>query len=207
MDTLILTGTARLARHLRRNQDGLILSVEDWLEHNRAQLWPRHQPLQLAQRLYLWENIIEQDGDSPALLDLPSLAQAADAAFTLQCFYGQAPSQPSDPMETQAFGRWSRRFLSQIQALDYGPWLHPAQLLQRSRQALAEGRLPLPRRLCLAGLDEIPPLLQALFDAMAAAAVRVETMATPSATAQITVLRCADPSQEVRVVAPSLPRD
>lgn len=203
MDTLILTATARLARHLRRKQAGnaLILLVDDWFEYIRTQLWPDCRPLQLAQRLYLWESIIEQDSESASLLDLSSLAQAADEAFTLQCFYGQPPRHSGERTETQAFARWSQRFLRQVQALDEGPWLHPAQLLQRSRQALTEGQLPLPRRLLLAGLDEIPPLLQALFDEMASAAVAVEVLTTAATTAQVTVLSCADPSQEVRAVA------
>ncbi|MEW6612378.1 MAG: PD-(D/E)XK nuclease family protein [Pseudomonadota bacterium] len=206
--TLILTGTARLARHLRargrqaapEGGKAAVLPLEEWLRQSWLPLAEGESLLTPVQGLFLWEDIIAADAQLAGtdLLDRASLAYLAEEAFQLQCAFGAPPAALLGTPECQAFQRWAARF--QVRLRD-GGWRHPAQIPGRLRLAVAARRLPLPGRILLAGLDELSPALEMLLQSLADAGVSVGTWREEAAPAVPTLLAFADREQEVRGVA------
>lgn len=209
---LFLTATARLARHLRfQARSGrlqaprgtLILPLDEWLQRQWQTLNDGESLLNRSQALYLWEQIIAADDAVEALLDVPSLAALADDAFRLQCLYGTPPAAALDSVEAQRFQIWAVRFADAL-ARAPRPWIHPAQLAARLREALADGRLAIRGKLFLAGLDELPPALRLLLQAAAEKGAEVLPWRDPAPQGKCVFYALSDQEQELRWVAAAI---
>lgn len=168
---LILTATRRLARTLAHEfdrcqlasgltvwQQPVIVPWRTWLEIAWQQTFPERRLLTPAQSLSLWEQAIAGDSQTQAatLLRPDACARLASEANELAEAYclPEASSTDTTP-EHDAFRRWRDAYRARCRA---GGWVDPARLVTEIDQALVRGTLPPPRRVVLAGFDEVVPV-------------------------------------------------
>lgn len=177
-DSLILVPHRRLARQLwhrqrLQNRGGRcsaweplpVLTLGDWWRELFQQLWPPMAVAPLLVRLALWQQAIravpELEGTGPTL----SWAWALDEAHQLLCRYGLplADSQPAPPLV-----EW-RRQVSRVyrQLLREGGWLSPEDLPGYLGEFLADGKIQLPKKVLVVGLDLPAPVEEGWLAAVA----------------------------------------
>lgn len=176
--TTVLTPHPRLSRWLllqhanRQKNAGIklwatpeILPLNAWLKKRWIESWPQQFILSNLQVKRTWEQIIKADKELPRmhLLHLRGAADQASRAFALIKEY-RIPTNPDlfkVATEFEVFLRWMSEYehrLSEWGALD------PAQVLDSVKIGMAEGRIPLPDNLVLAGFAEITPQLKHWLD-------------------------------------------
>ena len=208
---LVLTVNQRLERYLRRLFDDecraageqawaapAIRSLGRWQKELCDQLGLAHACLTPAQALRLWEEIIEQDLTQcgAGLLRVGETAKLAGEAHALLCEYGVSFNAAEGGEDHQVFLRWQGAFEA---ALERGGWQDPARLPERLAAALAGGEAICPKRVWLAGFDDLRPAVLRLTAALAAGGAAVGSWrgapGAPSRAGQVTGL---DPEDEVR---------
>ncbi|MEO5353216.1 MAG: hypothetical protein H7835_08400, partial [Magnetococcus sp. XQGC-1] len=219
--SLILTVNRRLSRTLTRLADQQqvaagatvwptprIIPLTSWLEACWAELLDRREnipgtnrsrsPSLLTpwQERLLWEKIIATSPEGAHLLRVSEAAKTAQQAWRLLKEWQVilTDSDLYDHEDAQAFYAWSNRFASVCRKQG---WLERASLADHLRQHIAQ--LALPEQIFLAGFQDHPPLLAALFAALREAGVRVETLTLPDQTEH--AQRVTLPSGEAELLA------
>jgi ATP-dependent helicase/nuclease subunit B len=181
----VVTGNARLSRHLRREYDTArrkqgdrlwewpdILPRDAWL----ARCWqecarrdPLNTPVLLdtAQEEALWEQAVASSAADAALLDIASTASAAARAWDLLHAW-EAPRDASvfesaadDP---QAFLGWMTEVQRKLRDND---WITAGQLPGALRERAVAGKLTVSGPVSYAGFDELAPADRRLFETLA----------------------------------------
>lgn len=210
----VLTANKRLARHLVRQYDQrqltagrevwpcpAILGLNAWVTSQLRQLRIDDALLTDGQQQRTWELAIAADPATAGrdLLQLPQTARRAREAHLLLEHY-LADFAAADGDEDQAaFLRW--RATWRAQAGREG-WLDRGGALRLVTAAIADGTLALPGQLILAGFDDLPPAIEALCRELAGRGCAVDRWSPPPvAAAQLAVIVCPDPVEEVRACA------
>lgn len=206
--TPLLTATQRLARDWRWRYDAWqrgqgrsvwpsadVLPLGAWVrrayeealdagalglaEGSRAE--PGAAPILLSERqeALVWERIVLASSVAQAVLRGHALAASARRTWRLLAEWRLPPPRPEagHSAEVGAFAEWAAAF--QAQCAGQG-WRDAAHLADAVREALAGGRLVWPRRLLLAGFDELPPQAEALLEVLRGAGCEVETVPEPA---------------------------
>ncbi len=177
---LVLTANRRLYRYLRDCYDQhmlatgqgawqapQLLSYEAWLQKCLVELGEEWRLLNSLQLQYLWEQLIERSSAAAGmeLLQIPKTAETAIQAYRLLTEY-ELELEPSFLTEDQVvFKNWYEQFNGFL--ADH-QWFDKSAVPARVRGALADGALPLPACVRLAGFDQLPPGLQKLQDLLLA---------------------------------------
>ncbi len=216
--TLVITAGQRLSRaladaHTRRQcargvqvwERPQILPWGAWLQARwEASLdttdGARHLLLAPAQEHTLWERVIAESEHASALLQLAATARVAQEAWRLLherrlplAAIAQAASD-----DARVFAGWAQRFSAWC---DGKGWLDSARLPDRLTELIHAGGLALPRRLLLAGFDELSPQQAALFQAATAAGCDVQRMEPQAESAHAMRAECAAVEDEVNAAA------
>lgn len=169
-DSLILVPHRRLARQLwhkqrlRNLEQGVpaweplpAMTLPDWWRELYQHLWAPYAPAPRLVRLALWQQALAAapalEGVQPDL----SWAEALDEAQELLLRHDLpiCQAQPDDP-PLLAWRREVSRLYQKL--LREAGWLSPGEVPNYLFPALAQGGLPLPRRVLVAGLETPAPL-------------------------------------------------
>jgi len=238
-DTTVVTAGRRLARHLlaAHARERLAAGETVWERPDilpwaswQQRLWESaaeslHAQILLTdeQELTLWERVINQHTDPErALLQVPAAAKNAREAWSLlhQWRLDQKALHEHPTDDVQAFVKWAGAFSRECENRNL---LDDARLTATLQQTLAKHPEALPKRLVLAGFDELSPAQSAFTDELASLGVKVEqfnpaeregkavTVGYPDTEAEVlaaarwTRARLdADPAARIGIVVPEL---
>ena len=210
----VITAGRRLARHLRDEYDSIqqsagllawpapeIVSWAGWLDSLWEQILFQYPeaPVRLGvwQERVLWESVIDQTGDAAQLLQQRATALAAREAWQLATAWrlnveniGAAGGD-----DARAFTGWARAFREHCSEWR---WLEDASLADSLRERV--DALRLPKRLVLAGFDEITPQQQDLLCACECAGCAIERV-NSTTEASANVVRVGFPDARVELAA------
>ncbi len=195
---IALTVNRRLARSLKTEYDrrqqarGLklwptpqILPLSAWLErsYGEAVLDSALFPLSALQEQALWERVIGESEAASPLLEVTSTASLAREAWQLAHAYRLWEALQRQPLneDGRAFLAWSRRYRALTEALTA---LDTARLPDMLTAWIREGRVAVPQRVVLCGLDEPTPQEQELLEALRAAGCALAVLARPDQSAR-----------------------
>ncbi len=141
------------------------LTLGAWWHELARELWLPEAPAPWLTRLNLWRRAMAAapplEGAAPDL----SWAQALDETHLLLARH-QLPSPPPSPGEAPLLA-WRRQVFGRYEALlEEGGWLSPGHLPVRLLAALEAGRLSLPERVFVIGLETPAPVEQAFLQAL-----------------------------------------
>ena len=179
----LITGNARLSRQIRQEFDLRqkdqgerlwespdILPRDTWLRR----CWdeyvysdPVNAPVLLdaSQELFLWERAIEGSGASESLLDAPTTAGTAAAAWNLM-YSWELPRIASlfvGLADTETFFEWMNAVEAKLRD---NHWLTSSEIPRALTDRIQAGTLRIAGKIYYAGFDEITPGDQRLFDAI-----------------------------------------
>jgi ATP-dependent helicase/nuclease subunit B len=217
MDTWVITAGQRLSRALgeeytrRQRARGLqvwerahILPWATWLqtcwEASTETVAVQSMLLAGAQERTLWERVIAESEQADALLQVAATARIAQEAWRLthERRLSLAAIADAGGGDARAFAGWAQRYAAWC---DGKGWLDAARLPDRLMASIAAGHIPLPRRLFLAGFDELSPQQTALLQAVSAAGCEV-LPAPPMAYAAVPArIECVSGDQELLLLA------
>ncbi|MDD5297993.1 MAG: PD-(D/E)XK nuclease family protein [Rhodocyclaceae bacterium] len=213
----VLTANGRLPGELRRQygawQKGRtvfdspsILHLPVWLGEamDEAILAGRLPPTAAARRVLsgfeervLWEQAI-RESEAGGLLDVQSLAQAAQEALELALLWDISWPDALSTEESRHFVRWRQAFEAACRHLN----VQPAGAMQRQYlDWLADGRLAVPNIAVLAGFSEPGPLEDALCAAVLRAGGQPWRLAGDAPAQDISIRPCQDARAEVLAAA------
>ena len=179
--TLVLAPHQRLAQQLwqRQRQARLesgalaweplpLKTFQGWLQDLFETLWPEVALAPDLRRLSLWLKAIEAaPGLEGTAADL-SWAQALDEAHNLLCRHSLLAGRDARPMDASPLFAWRSRVIRIFsQLLAEGGWLAPAELPAFLLSRLQEGKITLPERIMLVGLENPAPAEDAFLAAVA----------------------------------------
>ncbi len=179
----LVTGNARLSRQIRHEFDlgkkgqgekcwdsPDILPRETWLRRcwdDCVYSAPVSAPVLLAapQELFLWERAIEGSGASESLLDAPTTAATAAAAWNLLHSWElpRSASLFAGLPDTESFFGWMNAVEAKLRD---NHWLTSSQIPRALTELIQAGALRIAEKIYYAGFDEIAPSDQHLFDAI-----------------------------------------
>ncbi len=183
--TTVLTPNNRLANKIQQawgihlEQQGSrswhlpkIYAIENWAENLWQQLqniaWPNTDVATLDpfQELLLWEQVIQEDRDKPALLYAAGLAAAAQRAWQLLQQWQLSPNEliNDNDASAQFLRRWGLNYEQKLGEL--GAITRTGQIAHLC-EALASGALPRVERIVLVGFQTRTPLYDTLLNAAA----------------------------------------
>lgn len=214
----VITATHRLARTLRLDWDrrqaesGLtvwpsadVLSLDAWIRRSWDAALVLGQPAG-ARRLItddesrlLWRRVISHwaGRNARSASDVGVLVPLASSAWRLCQAWdiGVAKLQAAaDSEDARAFAAWAAGYQ---QLLLEGQWLDTAGAMQALSADFAAGLLPAPRQLGWMAFDPWPPAHAALNEALAKAGCTTVMLETPVARAEVSIVGCADESDEL----------
>lgn len=144
-----------------------------WLEHHLGSPnGPANTLLADDQSLFIWQRIIQESDQGPALLNPDELAQTAQSAYQSLLLWRQTVEQLQtdyfSDSNTQAFCAWATAFETH---------LHNQQLITREQsyqQLLTQQAIPNLKHILLYGFDDVAPLISALLEQSGAEMTRIE---------------------------------
>jgi len=179
--TLVLVPQQRLAQQLWQRQrlaqlasgaaawEPLPLKTfQGWLPDLFQALWPEVALAPNLRRLSLWLRAIEAaPGLEGTAADL-SWAQALDEAYNLLCRHSLLAGRDARPTDEAPLFAWRGRVIRIFsQLLAEGGWLAPAELPAFLLARLQEGKITLPERIMVVGLENPAPAEGAFLTAVA----------------------------------------
>jgi len=211
---LVLTVTHRLARHLQQRFGQIQLAqgaevwatpqVAVWSESCEA-LWQTLDasggtPLAAHQLKALWQEVVAQSAEAEHLLNPANTAAMAAKAYDLlrQWRLDLSAIEASDHPDVRAFGRWAREYRRRCRQRG---WLDPHERLEQLADAIAAGRLSLPRRIVWAGFDALTPQQQHLIDAQSRAGCDVSSDTLMPVGQRAWRVSCSDTQAELKAAA------
>jgi RecB family exonuclease len=180
-----------------------LLTLNAWWSELFKGLWP---PVALAPalgRLALWRQALKTAPPPPGPTPELAWAQALDEAHTLLCRHNLPPLQtgPDDSMLVA----WRRRITgTYVQLLRAGGWLSPGELPAYLTYALRQGKIKLPLRVLVAGLETPAPMEELWLQELGrrTQVVHLQVRGDPSNVGEAVAL--PDPGQELHWVAAKL---
>lgn len=217
-DTWVITAGQRLSRalgeeHVRRQrQRGLqawerphILPWASWLQSAWEAGTDSAVPvppmlLASAQERTLWERVIAESDQASVLLQVAATARIAQDAWRLmhERRLSLAAIGESGGEDARAFIAWAQRFAAWC---DGKSWLDTARLPDRLAASISAGQVALPRRLVLAGFDELSPQQTALLQAVTATGCSVQQVSPQGHAADVVRRPCLSGEDEMRQLA------
>jgi len=217
---LLLTANSRLRNHLLRAhlqaQGAQVLraprvfTLQQWAD----QLWQQLQLLAWApslhaiasgeQRLWLWQQIIQNSSLTSGLLQPGPLAQNADAALrALELWQldeaaviaAEPQLNNATPSNSQSFLIWLGEFRARLASLDL---ITQEQSLELIIQASQAGLIPQEPSITLVGFDDLPPLHQALINSNCQ---QLTSHQKPSLAVELKRTQCQTPDAEMLAAA------
>lgn len=217
---LILTANSRLCNHLLRAQlqaQGAevlraprVLTLQQWADERwqklQQQAWaPSLQAVASGdQRLWLWQQIIQNSSLTSGLLQPAPLAQDADAALRAlelwqldEAAITQAEPQLSQTIasNSQSFLIWLGEFRARLASLDL---ITQEQSLALIIQATEAGLIAQESSITLVGFDDLPPLHQALINS---SCQQLVTHRKPDRPVDLKRTQCSTPEAEMLAAA------
>ncbi|HLQ79178.1 MAG TPA: hypothetical protein VK210_17595, partial [Terriglobia bacterium] len=218
---LILTANTRLARVLRERFDreqiacGLtawpdpeILHFSAWLE-GRWKTWlystKSARPEQLLSRHHevaVWEGIIARSEAGAELIQFAATAEAALDAHALMHAW-RVPIEArdwQDSRDAETFRAWAEEFRLLCEKQN---WLPAARLPEFVASKIANGEIPAPTQIQLAGFAEFTPVQERLFATLRQRGTTVEIKAVPDCSGKqaVTHVGFVGTPQEIRAAA------
>tara|TARA_R110000868_G_scaffold8205_7_gene42764 strand:+ start:76285 stop:78861 length:2577 start_codon:yes stop_codon:yes gene_type:complete len=169
--TLVLTPNQRLSAHLISDYDtrqkqavyapANILPLTTWLQNTWLACTDTRSILNTQQENHTWRRIITMSPIANKLLNIPATAKLAQQAYGTLQQWRQAVSSIQDygNEELQALQDWSLQFDQHCLAHNVIPSTNIATQLVDYK-----GELITPKKIILAGFDDIPPQLSYLFE-------------------------------------------
>ncbi len=153
-----------------------------------------------AQERTLWERVIAESEQSSALLQVAATARIAQEAWRLmhERRLPLAAIIEAGSNDARAYAAWAQRFSAWS---DGKGWLDAARLPDRLAAAVAAGHVALPRRILLAGFDELSPQQTALLQAVGARGCEVRETAPQAHAAAPARIECVSGEQELQWLA------
>jgi probable DNA repair protein len=153
-----------------------------------------------AQERTLWERVIAESEQANALLQVAATARIAQEAWRLmhERRLSLAAIIDAGSGDARAYAAWAQRFAAWS---DGKGWLDAARLPDRLAPAMAAGHVPLPRRLFLAGFDELSPQQTALLQAVSDAGCEVRETPPQAYAAAPARIECVSGDQELQWLA------
>ncbi len=149
--------TAALAAACPAWEPLALLTLNAWWSELFKELWS---PVALAPalvRLALWRQALKTAPPPPSPTPELTWAQALDEAHTLLCRHNLPPLQPGP--DDSMLVAWRRRVTgTYVQLLRAGGWLSPGELPAYLTYALRQGKIKLPPRVLVAGLETPAPM-------------------------------------------------
>ena len=212
---LVLTVTHRLGRHLLHQYGQIqqasgaqvwetpqVVSWSQWCDELWSRLAPDEgaTPLASHQTKALWQEVVARSPQAESLLNPANTATMAAKAYDLLCQWRLDLSAIAnfDHPDVQAFGHWARDY--QQRCRRHG-WLDQHERLAQLADAIATGRLSVPRRIVWAGFDALTPQQQYLIDALERADCQVSNDTLMPAEARAVRFACSDALAELRAAA------
>jgi ATP-dependent helicase/nuclease subunit B len=197
---------AALAQGLSAWETPVILTLDAFLQSAaeavrldlRRDGTPLPLPLRPQQRRLLWRLTIDETRQEQPLLREAEAAQLAAEAWDLVHEYDLPLPLPAATPDVERFNHWAQQYRRRCQSLgrvDAQGWR--TALLR----AIAEGRVPVPPELVLAGLHEHTPALRRLVAALRAAGSTVAELQPPAREAAVRLVAAVDAEQELRAAA------
>ncbi len=213
VDSLVLTPNKRLSRfvqgryaHYQQTERGQgaftslnCLSLAGWLQ----QCWQQllfHQAadhgvlLDTLQESLLWEQVIEEHEQTPALLNIAATARLAQDAWRLIHEWHLATDSPGVPV----FKAWARAFQQRCSEHGFQPL---AGAGEKIRQAIRANIITQPTALWLYGFDEYTPALKGLLLALKEKGCSINKLSLTSDTELKQRFEFRDEEQEIRAAA------
>ncbi|MDM4769646.1 PD-(D/E)XK nuclease family protein [Solimonas sp. SE-A11] len=215
----LLCVSSRLAQHLfeaharAAQAQGLsawetpvILTLEAFLQSAaetvrldlRRQGRPLPQALRPQQRRLLWRLTIDETRQEQPLLREAEAAQLAAEAWDLVHEYDLPLPLPATTPDVERFNHWAQQYRKRCQALERVDAQGWRTALLR---AIAEGRVPVPTDVVLAGFHEHTPSLRRLVSALHVAGSTLQELQPPAREARVRLVGAADAEQELRAAA------
>lgn len=214
----LVTASRRLARSLRQRYNAELTASDEvvwtspaivpwsaWLET----LWEQRLyragadtvPMRLSagQEALVWERVVRENAGDEYFLSIESTADAARQSWALMHAWelNRAEIEQAATEDTGVFLTWCDAFEHACAA---GGWLGTARLPARLAESL--GDVELPRRILLAGFDDVTPQQLSFAAACAASGALVDRVETAAATRGEAVrVACGDARQEIRAAA------
>jgi ATP-dependent helicase/nuclease subunit B len=210
-----ITATRRLARNLRQEYNAFqqthgikawespqIITWQAWI----SDLWREfsficNKPKALLnpfQELILWERVIGDSPESQELLQVHTIASAAQDAWRLANEWRldllQAESLGNE--DVKAFLSWAQRFRD---ICDSKEWIDQARIADALKRVLS--RLQLPSAILMAGFDEYSPQQEEFLKMFAASGRNVEQVSTVVVEGNAGAIRSAFPDFEREIEA------
>ncbi|MFH1477187.1 MAG: PD-(D/E)XK nuclease family protein [Verrucomicrobiota bacterium] len=210
-ETLVLCATARLARRLlhRYRQECIghdargwetpaIHPFQGWVRETYLGLWTSRRPLNPALSLQLWHKAVQGISVPDGLIVQPAMYAQLQASLDVLLETGLNPIGDAGEHRLAGFRREvAARFLAFAECEGIVLW---RDMIMTVGMAISDGRVTIPQKTILAGIDDISPLERPLCDALAA---RSKTMfwrldVEPDPTTRVSLY--ATPEQECRAV-------
>ena len=216
--TVVVTSTATLATELRERHtarclaEGLtswhspdVVPFAGWI----TRLWQQHVQVSLhapaillntQQERALWEQCIATDvrsGEREILQIRGAARHAQNASHLLASWCIRLVDTVLDD-DSKAFKGWSRSF---SQRLARNHWTTISSATQTLIDWIKQRRLPLPRRVCLAGFDVVAPQVCELIRVLRAVDVDVTELNSPPSIGRASVTNFLDIDEELRAAA------
>ena len=184
--SLVLTVNDRLSRNLSQQYDQVqqeqgaatwlrpeILGLSAWLKRCQTQVAGLPHFLNQVQLQYVWEQIVADDVERSGnyLLQVPQTARRALQAHQLLVRYSANFGFDESSEDHRAFLRWRQVWLSQAATQGRHDSVELPWLLAK---AVDEQRFTVPKKIILAGFDEISPDIAHLCQVMASVGTVVE---------------------------------
>jgi hypothetical protein len=184
--SLVLTVNDRLSRNLSQQYDQVqqeqgaatwlrpeILGLSAWLKRCQTQGAGLPHFLNQVQLQYVWEQIVTDDVERSGnyLLQVPQTARRALQAHQLLVRYSVNFGFDEFSEDHRAFLRWRQAWQSQATTRGWHDSVELPWLLSR---AVVEQRFTVPKKIILAGFDEISPDIDHLCQVMASVGTVVE---------------------------------
>ena len=179
--TLVLLPHQRLAQQLWQRQRRARLesgaaaweplplkTFQGWLQDLFQAVWPEVALAPDLRRLSLWLKAVEAaPGLEGTAADL-SWAQALDEAYNLLCRHSLLAGRDARPTDDSPLFAWRNRVIRIFsQLLAEGGWLAPTELPAFLLARLQEGKITLPERIMVVGLENPAPAEDAFLTAVA----------------------------------------
>jgi ATP-dependent helicase/nuclease subunit B len=210
--SLILTPNKRLSRFLLERYAALsqakvvetprVLSWQAWLldQWREAMLDGRVLacPMSAVQEQLLWQKVLNEHEDTPALLNISATAKSAQDAWRLmhewQLNQEQLQEQGKFQSDTGLFLSWAELFLSKCEEKSLVSVAEiPARLIEHGIQA--------PPLVGLYGFDELTPSLEKVLDYLQKKGVRRKTIECEYLSSELQRFEFSDAKQELSSVA------
>ena len=137
------------------------MTLNAWWSELFKGLWPEAPLAPALVRLARWRQALQTAPPPPGPTPELAWAQALDEAHTLLCRYAMAggDARPTVGEDDSPLITWRRRVTRiYVDLLRQEDWLSPGELPAYLTAALRDGKIKLPRRVLVAGLETPAPL-------------------------------------------------